>query len=338
VDSPAFVRRVRALLGWQELPCLLGISSIAFSAPHGRHLRLIPSRWNELQKRRLVATACAVLLVPLMLGACQSAFSSTDEGGRAAAVSAVEPAEQLVVGGVTCEIFSSAESPTDTQVLFIHGGSYVHEASALHAPFFADILDGARATITMPIYALAPEHGYQLAYAQMTDAYLALRKSHPDSPVVLMGGSAGGGFALGFAQSLVDKGIPQPDRILLVSPWLDLTLTNPAIAAVDKTDVLLDRDALIPNGLAWAHGDDPAGYRLSPINGSLAALAPTTVLVGTNDILYPDALVLEARARSAGLDLELTSFTGADHVFAMTSGAAGDRARSIIETLIGSRG
>lgn len=286
--------------------------------------------------RRLLASVCGILLIPLLLGACQSSVSVADEGGRVAAASAAEPAEQVLVGGVTSEIFSSATMASDVQVLFIHGGSYVHEASALHAPFFERLLKSANATITMPIYALAPEYGYQVAYAQIMDVYLELRESHPDSPIVLMGGSAGGGFALGFAQSLVEQGLPQPDRIVLVSPWLDLTLSNPAIVAVDKTDVLLDRDALIPNGLAWAHGDDPAGYRLSPVNGSMAGLAPTTVLAGTNDILYPDALVLEARARAAGLDFELTSFAGADHVFAMSSGESGDEARGIIASLLNS--
>ncbi|SKA85936.1 Acetyl esterase/lipase [Agreia bicolorata] len=231
-------------------------------------------------------------------------------------------------------IASSASESTDTQVLFIHGGSYVHEASALHAPFFDEILSNANATITMPIYALAPEHGYRVAYAQMLDVYLALRASHPDSPIVLMGGSAGGGFALGFAQSLVEQGLPQPERIVLLSPWLDLTLTNPDIPAIDTNDMLLDRDALIPNGLAWAHGDDPRGYRLSPVNGSLAGLAPTTVLVGTNDILYPDALTLEARAKTVGLDFELVAFAGANHVFAMSPGRPGDEARSIVEKLV----
>jgi acetyl esterase/lipase len=275
-----------------------------------------------------------MLLIPLLLGACQS--SSVGENSRVAAVSAAEPPEQALVGGVTSEVFSSATGASDVQVLFIHGGSYVHEASALHAPFFEDILRTSKATITMPIYALAPEHGYLVAYGQVMDVYLELRRSHPDSPIVLMGGSAGGGFALGFAQSLVEQGLPQPDRIVLLSPWLDLTLSNPDSARIDPSDVLLDRDALIPNGLAWAHGDDPAEYRLSPINGSLAGLAPMTVLAGTNDILYPDAVLLEDRARAAGLDVELTSFAGADHIFAMSPGEPGDEARSIVEKLLGS--
>ncbi|KQR22176.1 hypothetical protein ASF79_07780 [Agreia sp. Leaf335] len=283
--------------------------------------------------RRPPALVCGILLASLALFGCQQS-SDPAVPDRVAAASGAEPAAQALVGGVTSEIFSSASASTDTQVLFIHGGSYVHEASALHAPFFDKILRNADATITMPIYALAPEHGYQVAYAQMLDVYLELRASHPDSPIVLMGGSAGGGFALGFAQSLVEQGLPQPDRIVLLSPWLDLTLTNPDIPAVDRRDVLLDRKALIPNGLAWAHGDDPEGYRLSPVNGSLAGLAPTTVLVGTDDILYPDTLRLEAEATTAGLDFELVTFPGANHVFAMSSGSSGDEARRIVEKLI----
>lgn len=279
-----------------------------------------------------------MLLVGLLVVACGQAWSGRNDADRVAAASAALPPKQALVAGVTSEVFSSAEKASDVQVLFIHGGSYVHEASALHAPFFDRILDTVDATITMPIYALAPEYGYRVAYEQIMDVYLELRRSHPDSPIVLMGGSAGGGLALGFAESLLEAGVAQPDRIVLLSPWLDLTLTNPAIPAIDTTDVLLDRDALVPNGLAWAHGDDPSGYRLSPVNGTLTGLAPTTVLAGTNDILYPDTLVLETQAEAAGVDFELTSFSGADHIFTMTPGTAGDEARAIVESIIGSLG
>jgi monoterpene epsilon-lactone hydrolase len=284
--------------------------------------------------RRVLAVVCAPLVVALLVGGCQQSWPGTDGTDRVAAVSAAEPPPQVLVAGVTSEVFSSAKKVDDPQVLFIHGGSYVHEASALHAPFFGDLLDAVDATITMPVYALAPEHGYQVAYTQVQDVYLELRRSHPDSPIVLMGGSAGGGLALGFAQTLLEQGLPQPDRIVLLSPWLDLTLTNPEIERIDPSDVLLDRDALVPNGLAWAHGDDPSDYRLSPVTGPLEGLAPTTVLAGTNDILYPDTQVLETRARAAGLDFELVSFAGADHIFVMSPGEPGDKARAIVQNLI----
>jgi monoterpene epsilon-lactone hydrolase len=284
--------------------------------------------------RRLLVVFCGALLLVGALGACQQAWPSSDVSDRAADASAARPAAQVLVAGVTSEQFSSASSSSDVQVLFLHGGSYVHQASALHGPFFDEVLRSVHATITMPVYSLAPENGYRVAYAQVLDVYLELRHRHPDSPIVLMGGSAGGGFALGFAQQLVEQGLPLPDRLVLISPWLDLTLANPDIATVDRADDLLDRDALLPDGMAWAHGDDPRGYRLSPINGALDGLPPTTVLVGTNDILYPDALLLKSKALSAGLDLDFHRFDGADHVFAMSDGEAGERARSIIEGVL----
>src|SRR3712207_7656426 len=55
------------------------------------------------------------------------------------------------------------------------------------------------------------------------------------STVTLAGDSAGGGLALGLAQTLRDQGLPQPRRLLLVSPWLDLTLGNPDLAADRKS-------------------------------------------------------------------------------------------------------
>ena len=277
-------------------------------------------------------TVPALLLLALGLGLAGCADSAIDP--ETVALAAATPVPLQTIAGVPAEVFDTADSPNDAQLLFIHGGSYVHEASSLHAPFFEKILSAVPATITMPVYALAPEHGYQEAYEQMLAVYQELRRAHPDAPVVLMGGSAGGGFALGFAQHLVRLGLPQPDRIVLISPWLDLTLQNPRIEAADRADVLLDRDALIPNGLAWAHGDDPADYRLSPINGSLYSLAPVTVLVGTQDLLYPDVQRLQTAAESAGLDFDFHVYEGADHAFAMSAGSAGDDARSRIEALI----
>jgi monoterpene epsilon-lactone hydrolase len=274
----------------------------------------------------------AALLLALGLGLFGCADNAIDT--ETVALAAATPVPVQTVAGVPAEIFDTADSSRDPQVLFIHGGSYVHEASSLHAPFFDEILSAVPATITMPVYALAPEHGYTEAYEQVLAVYLELRRSHPDSPVVLMGGSAGGGFALGFAQHLVQLGLPQPDRIVLISPWLDLTLQNPRIEAVDNADVLLDRDALVPHGLAWAHGDDPTDYRLSPINGSLESLAPVMVLIGTQDLLYPDVQRLRAAAELGGLDFDVHVYEGADHVFAMSPGPAGDDARSRIEAVI----
>ena len=42
-----------------------------------------------------------------------------------------------------------------------------------------------------------------------------------------MGGSASGGMTLALAQYLKEKKIPQLKNIVLISPWLVVTLSNP---------------------------------------------------------------------------------------------------------------
>ena len=49
-----------------------------------------------------------------------------------------------------------------------------------------------------------------------------------------MGDSAGGQIALSFAQSLNDKSLPQPGHIVLLSPVLDATFSNPETKNMNK--------------------------------------------------------------------------------------------------------
>ena len=84
----------------------------------------------------------------------------------------------------------------------------------------------------------------------------------------------------------------------------------------------------------WRDGlplDDPL---VSPIAADLAGLGPISLYVGTRDILWPDARVLAARAREAGVELDLHEQEGLVHVYPLTPSPEGRAARtSIVSTL-----
>src|SRR3712207_7305722 len=50
-----------------------------------------------------------------------------------------------------------------------------------------------------------------------------------------------------------------------------------------RSDPWLARPGLIEMGRAWAGGDDPTDPRLSPLNGRLSGLAPTSLYVGRSE-------------------------------------------------------
>jgi monoterpene epsilon-lactone hydrolase len=154
--------------------------------------------------------------------------------------------------------------------------------------------------------------------------------------VTIAGDSAGGGLALGLAQALPDAGLPQPERIVLLSPWLDLTLSHPDLPAVEEHDPWLSSVGLRVAGEAWAGGDDPTQPRLSPGNGQLAGLAPIDVYVGTHEIGLPDGRLLIERARDAGVLGHTEVCAGAVHVYPLTPTPEGRAAtRRIVQRIAG---
>jgi acetyl esterase/lipase len=69
-----------------------------------------------------------------------------------------------------------------------------------------------------------------------------------DGGTVLIGDSAGAGLALAAAQRLRDRTGAQPSRIVLISPWLDLTMSHPDQAALEADDPVLARPGLLEAG------------------------------------------------------------------------------------------
>ncbi|WMD06107.1 alpha/beta hydrolase fold domain-containing protein [Streptomyces sp. FXY-T5] len=197
------------------------------------------------------------------------------------------------------------------------GGAYTSEITGQHWALVAALADeGVR--VEVPLYGPTPRRTHREAYPLVTEVYRRLPDHVPAAAVTLAGDSAGAGLALGGARELPAAGLPQPRRIALISPWLDLTLSNPAVRAVAPHGAWLTPEGLVEMGRARADGDDPADPRLSPVNGSPKGLAPVSVFIGTRDVIYPDVCRLRERAAAEGTPLEVTVCAGAVHVHPLT--------------------
>ena len=131
--------------------------------------------------------------------------------------------------------------------------------------------------------------------------------------MTLMGDSSGGGISLALAQRLREDGHEQPAGIILLSPWLDATLSNPEIEEIDKIDPFLGVKGLKYGGEVYARDVDPKSYLVSPVYGSLKNLAPVTLFIGTRDILYPDCRKLRDNAAAEGVAIDYREYPGMVH-------------------------
>ena len=200
------------------------------------------------------------------------------------------------------------QNASEKHVIYLHGGAYVNSFAPQHWDFMSKLVEMLSCTVTAPNYPHAPEHNVRDVFALILPLYHELAARAGSANITVMGDSSGGGISLALAQRLREDGHDQPGHVILLSPWLDATLSNPEIAEFDKIDPFLGVEGLKYGGAVYARGADPKSYLVSPVYGSLKDLAPVTLFIGTRDILYPDCRKLRDKAAAEGVPLDYREY------------------------------
>src|SRR5215208_5583781 len=109
--------------------------------------------------------------------------------------------------------------------------------------------------------------------------------------------------------------------MVLISPALGLTFSNPAIQFVDDPVFSgLFYVNVRKNAQLWAGDLDVTDLLVSPLFGSLAGLPPTAAYFGNMEILAPDGLVLQDKALATpGSDFTFILRKGEVHNWALNT-------------------
>lgn len=196
-------------------------------------------------------------------------------------------------------------------VIYIHGGAYVDEIMLPHIIFCDKLAKKANACVYAPIYPLAPNHTYEETYDIVEKLYLHLLTQNKE--ITIMGDSSGGGFSAAFCEYLAVKDMPQPEHLILISPWVDVSMSG------NYEDVEFDPmqgvDGLREMGRAWAGDLDLKDYRVSPLFGEVSKLPKTAIFVGTHEQIYHDVVEFHEKLKENGVDAELNVGSEMNHVY-----------------------
>jgi monoterpene epsilon-lactone hydrolase len=220
--------------------------------------------------------------------------------------------EQLPGGFPSYSIAMRGTAPSRT-ILYLHGGGFMAPMDPQHVSYVTRLARALDARIVLPDYPLAPEHTWRDSHDELVE--LAERLA-TGGQLVIGGDSAGGGLALAIAESLRDRGGPQPRRLLLISPWVDLTTSTPETAALDAIDPWLFIGKVRAYAQWWAGTPADLGRpEVSPALGNLSGLPPALMFSGTRDLLMPGCRLLSRRAAEAGWDLTYVEEPDLIHVY-----------------------
>ncbi len=204
-------------------------------------------------------------------------------------------------------------------IYVIHGGGMVLGNLEWEHPTCLSLSDELNAVVVQVDYRLAPEHP---APAGLHDCYAGLQWLASASlgidheRIVIFGGSAGGGLALGTALMARDRQGPRLAYQMLLYPMIDDRNDTPSSHEI--TDLGVWDRATNLEAWSWYLGDAAGGDDVSPYLAparmdDLSGLPPTFIDVGELDLFRDEDLRLAARLLQAGVATELHVYPGAFH-------------------------
>jgi acetyl esterase/lipase len=225
------------------------------------------------------------------------------------------PAAEITLAGRRALRFDPPGEPRGLMLHF-HGGAFRIGAPEAVAPFAAAMAAQSGLTVVCPAYRLSPEHPFPAALADGYAVFEALDLSG-GLPLILSGDSAGGGLAASLS-SLVALARPLAGLVLL-SAWLDLTVSSDSYALNAGTDPVFSRAAASEAALLYLQGASAADPLASPLLGDVSGFPSTFISVGSGEVLLRDSTHLYAKLRAAGIQAEMSVIAGMEHV-AVTRG------------------
>ncbi|KAJ7631198.1 Alpha/Beta hydrolase protein [Roridomyces roridus] len=207
-------------------------------------------------------------------------------------------------------------------VLYIHGGAYYLSSAAGQRLISIPLSKYTDARVFALDYRLAPETRFPGPLHDAVTAYLRLVEDLqiPAENIVICGDSAGGGLSLALLMYLRDNAYPLPSSAILMSPWVDLTMSCDSWESNAPFDVVPMPSATSHmNPIALYLGDQVEQYLThpyaSPLFGDFNGLPPLLIQAGDAEVLRDEIALLAHKATCAGVAVRHELYEDAVHIF-----------------------
>jgi acetyl esterase/lipase len=220
-------------------------------------------------------------------------------------------ADETEIGGVPCVVCAPA-SAAHTLVYF-HGGGYRLGTARGWRTFGSSLAGAASTRVVLVDYPLAPERPFPAALRDAIAVYDAV--SGDGGPVYVGGDSAGGGLAAALTVACLQRGVAVPTGLVLISPWVDLSLTAGTFESRAETDIMFPKASAADAAELYLQGHDAHDPLVSPQFADVAGFPPTQLFVGGQETLLDDSLEFAARLARAGGAVELVVAPDQQHVY-----------------------
>jgi acetyl esterase/lipase len=235
------------------------------------------------------------------------------------------------LAGVDVLWVDAPEAAPSRVLVYFHGGGYKLGSVTSHRDLMARIGSAGRCRVLGVNYRCVPEAHFPAPVEDALAVYDGLiATGQPASRIAVGGDSAGGGLAAALLLGLRDRGGRLPAAAVLMSAWTDLAAQGASYVTRAEADPIHQRAMILASARQYlGHDGDPANPLASPLYGDLAGLPPMLLQVGDRETVLDDSTRFAARARAAGVRIDLEVYENMIHVFQQFAAEIPEAARAI---------
>ena len=199
-------------------------------------------------------------------------------------------------------------------LVYLHGGAFYFGPVKEHWDYIAAISKKTRMAALMVDYRMAPLYPHPHG---LNDILEVIERSALPPNWFFLADSSGAAMAVSASLKLKDAGRPQPKKMILMSPWMDLTMENPDTKAGERSDPMMTFKRLSTAAREHVGATDAKDPLVSPMFADLTGLPPLLIQMGTADLLLADCRKFYTKCREAGVDAAYEEYPDAFHDFMM---------------------
>lgn len=137
------------------------------------------------------------------------------------------------------------QKANDHLILFCPGGAFVYGPVQHHWEAAKSLISKTGCNLWLIDYPKAPEHKIDRISGNMDTIYNRAIEKYSGEKLILLGDSVGATLILALVQRLIQQKKNLPALLVLISPVMDATFSNPAIAEIDKIDPILSKAGVL---------------------------------------------------------------------------------------------
>ena len=203
----------------------------------------------------------------------------------------------------------------DNLLICIHGGAFVSGPAQHHWNTLIKIAKQTNYKVWMCDYPKAPENKITKISENVDLIYKTALEHYPSNQISFIGDSAGGTLVTSLIQRLIKRNIELPNKIILVSPVMDASMSNPEIKKLDTIDPMLSKVGVLSAKKMCVENNDLKNIMISPLYGSFENFPQTILFLAENDITYPDQKLAIKKFIEAKISLEIIVGKNMPHIW-----------------------